>query len=234
MKKFIFHTIFPVLVALTFITCSKQNDCVPPSLTVTANEPVFVGETLNLSATSDAGASFEWSGPNGFASTLQNPTISNVTAAASGDYTVKAKVGECEKTQTITVDVLANPPCSPANNSANLVYSMTFTSTTCSIATGGRYEMRGVGLQGDYRITFYNDPLLEGNAIYQLSTMNTNSNNAFMQIDIGGIYANWQATSGQLYVKIVNNKITATFCSATFGNLQGGPPQNGSGKVSCP
>ena len=233
MKKSLSSTIILLLVAMTFITCKKQDDCVPPSLTATSNGPVFVGETLNLTATSDAGASFEWSGPNGFTSTLQNPSISNITAAAKGDYTVKSKVGECEKTKTVTVDVLANAPCSPTNNTASMVYNMSFTSTTCGLATGG-YEMRGVGPQGDYRIQFYVNPVLAGNAIYQLSTMNSNPNNAFMQIDIGGIYANWQATSGQLYVKIINNKITATFCSATFGNIQGGPPQNGSGKVSCP
>jgi hypothetical protein len=234
MKSFAYKILPFLLVTILSIKCSKEKDCVPPSLTANSNGPIYAGGTLNLSATSDAGASFSWSGPNGFTSSLQNPTIPNVTAAATGDYTVISKVGDCDKSKTVAVSILPNPPCTPANNTISFVYSMSFTSTTCGIAAAGRYQMRGVGLQGDYQIQFYNDPIQAGNSVYDLSTVNTNSNNAFMQIDIGGIYANWQATSGKLYVTIANNKIIATFCSVTFGNIQGGPAQNGSGKLNCP
>jgi hypothetical protein len=219
---------------LIMSSCNKQNDCVPPSLTVTSNGPVYVGDVLNLTASSDAGAVFSWTGPNSFSSTQQNPSIANVTAAASGDYAVTSKVGECEKTKTITVSVLDKPSCTPTNNTASHLTTMTFSTVSCGIFPSGKWEMHGTGLQGDINIQFYVNPVEKGNFVYDLSTMDANPNNAFIQIDNGGIYANWQATAGKLYVKLVNNKPSATFCSATFGNIQGASPRTSSGKLTCP
>ncbi|MFY7908651.1 MAG: beta strand repeat-containing protein [Emticicia sp.] len=46
------------------------------------------GNNMTLEATTDytSGVSYSWTGPNGFSSTLQAPTISNVTAANAGNY----------------------------------------------------------------------------------------------------------------------------------------------------
>lgn len=44
-------------------------------------------QTLTLTAQSAPGATFLWTGPNGFSSTLQNPVISPASAANSGVYT---------------------------------------------------------------------------------------------------------------------------------------------------
>src|SRR5690606_26489411 len=57
-----------------------------PTATATSNSPQCEGSTLNLFA--DGGTSYSWTGPDGFLSTEQNPTISNVTTAAIGTYTV--------------------------------------------------------------------------------------------------------------------------------------------------
>jgi hypothetical protein len=45
-----------------------------------------VGDNLQLVADSIPNASYWWSGPNGFLSTLRNPVIPNVTMANAGDY----------------------------------------------------------------------------------------------------------------------------------------------------
>jgi len=228
-------TAFVSALLLVFVTirCKKGNDCVPPSLTVSNNAVLYEGEILNLTASSDDGAVFSWTGPNNFTSNEQNPSIANVTAAAAGDYTVKSIVGECEKEKTIKVDVLPKPTCSPANNTISLVTSLTFTNVSFGLSASGRYELDGTGSQGDVTIEFFTDVIAKGSFVYDLSTTDRNSNNASMQVDIGGVYSNWQATDGKLYVSIAVNKITATFCSATFGNIQGAPAQHGSGKVSC-
>ena len=59
-----------------------------PTVTVGSNAPVCAGADLNL--TSTGGVSYSWTGPNGFTSALQNPSITAVTAANGGTYTVTA------------------------------------------------------------------------------------------------------------------------------------------------
>lgn len=60
-----------------------------PAVIVGSNSPVCSGATnLLLTETGGQAASWSWSGPNGFNSTLPNPSISNPTAAAAGLYSV--------------------------------------------------------------------------------------------------------------------------------------------------
>lgn len=56
------------------------------------NGPICTRQTLNLTASTIPGASYAWSGPNGFSSTQQNPSIGNAGVAASGSYSVVATV----------------------------------------------------------------------------------------------------------------------------------------------
>ncbi len=61
------------------------------------NGPVCSGSTVTLSATTFSGATYAWSGPNGFTSTLQNPTITYL-AANAGVYIVQVNAGGCTST----------------------------------------------------------------------------------------------------------------------------------------
>jgi hypothetical protein len=65
--------------------------------------------TLNLTASSVLGATYNWTGPNGFSSAAQNPSIADVTAAASGDYVVTATANGCASAPA-TVTVAVQPP----------------------------------------------------------------------------------------------------------------------------
>jgi hypothetical protein len=68
-------------------------------ITASSNSPVCTGSTLNLS--SGGGVSYSWSGPQSFSSTLQNPSISQVSSLNAGVYTVTASVtGSCSGTAT--------------------------------------------------------------------------------------------------------------------------------------
>ena len=55
---------------------------------------------------------FDWTGPNGFASTIQDPTIPNATSAANGTYTVVVTdANGCEITGNVQVtDILDTVP----------------------------------------------------------------------------------------------------------------------------
>ncbi len=63
------------------------------------NNFVCEGGDIVLQANVDEnGAAFTWTGPNGFTSTMQNPTITNVTALQAGYYYVNSSVALCEST----------------------------------------------------------------------------------------------------------------------------------------
>src|SRR6185436_3684510 len=79
-----------------------------------SNSPVCAGNTLNL--TSSGGTSYTWSGPNGFSSTLQNPSISNATTAATGTYTVTVSSTGCSSSTSTAATVNANPVAAAGNN----------------------------------------------------------------------------------------------------------------------
>ena len=80
----------------------------PPALTVGSNSPICSDSILNLTANALAGASYTWSGPNGFTSALQNPTRLNMTLAEAGNYSVYATVNGCDGPSAATA-VTVNP-----------------------------------------------------------------------------------------------------------------------------
>lgn len=73
----------------------------------TSNGPICQGQTLNLTATPIPGATYAWSGPAGFTSTQQNPSIPNATPANSGTYRLIA--ANNNGIDTAFVDVVVNP-----------------------------------------------------------------------------------------------------------------------------
>jgi hypothetical protein len=75
--------------------------------------PICEGATLQLTASAIAGATYAWTGPNGFASSDQNPTIANVTAAASGVYTVT--VNGCTQATTSATVIVSGAACDDAD-----------------------------------------------------------------------------------------------------------------------
>ncbi|GAA4314404.1 hypothetical protein GCM10023149_10550 [Mucilaginibacter gynuensis] len=79
---------------------------VAPESVATVSSPVCEGSPLTLSASS--GTTYAWTGPNGFTSALQNPTIQQATTANSGDYEVTVTSSSGCKS-TAQVSVLVNP-----------------------------------------------------------------------------------------------------------------------------
>jgi len=72
------------------------------------NGPICAGLTLNLTAATIPGATYQWTGPNGFTSTDQNPAIANASLASSGVYYVTATKNGCTSLESSTV-VTINP-----------------------------------------------------------------------------------------------------------------------------
>jgi gliding motility-associated-like protein len=82
----------------------------PDSPLVQNNMDICEGEILSLAASSLPNATFSWSGPNGFTSNLDNPTIPITGLSEGGIYSVKATVDGCEgPASKIYVAVHLNP-----------------------------------------------------------------------------------------------------------------------------
>ena len=76
-----------------------------PTPTAGSNSPLCLGSALNL--TSSGGSSYSWTGPNGFASTDQNPSIPDFTADDAGTYTVAVTNNSCSAVATTEVALSA-------------------------------------------------------------------------------------------------------------------------------
>ena len=89
-----------------------ETDCsiLPPM--VDNDGPYCLGETINLTAVGQTGATYSWTGPNGFTSTEQNPTLPNCTAAMAGTYTCTITVGSQSNSATTSIIVLSLPTAS--------------------------------------------------------------------------------------------------------------------------
>ena len=81
----------------------------PPS--ASNNGPTCAGNNLTLNASSpSSSATYLWSGPGGFTSTQQNPTINSTTIANSGTYYVTVTANGCTSTAATTlVTIYPNP-----------------------------------------------------------------------------------------------------------------------------
>ncbi|MDF2552428.1 MAG: hypothetical protein K0R77_1703 [Chryseobacterium sp.] len=90
---------------------AKFQDCTSTGM-VASNSPVCINSNIQLTAT--GGTTYDWTGPNGFTSNLQNPTIPNATAANAGTYTCQITgSGACDGSFTVNVIVGDNVPPVP-------------------------------------------------------------------------------------------------------------------------
>jgi hypothetical protein len=78
-----------------------------PTAVAASNSPVCEGSVLNLTGTTDIGTVFSWSGPAGFTSSVENPSIASATLTAGGTYSFTATLGGCASTGA--TEVVVNP-----------------------------------------------------------------------------------------------------------------------------
>ncbi|MFD2569191.1 hypothetical protein ACFSUS_01015 [Spirosoma soli] len=71
--------------------------------------PLFFNRSNDFPAASSV--TYQWSGPNGFSSTSEQPTVQNATTLASGTYSLTATVtGECSGTYTASTPITIGKP----------------------------------------------------------------------------------------------------------------------------
>ncbi|MER0442923.1 hypothetical protein ABR854_25805, partial [Emticicia sp. W12TSBA100-4] len=99
-----------------------------------------VGSVITLG--SSGGSTYSWSGPSGFVSTLQNPSISNAQTTNGGIYTVTVTSSAgCSATATasVVVNIIPAAPTSVGGNRCG-TGSVTMTASGCSGGTISWYS----------------------------------------------------------------------------------------------
>ncbi len=116
--------------------CAGQPAAPITSVVATSNSPVCQGVGIILGAGSAGSGvlSYVWTGPNGFSSTLQNPTIPGAANAMAGTYTVTISNG-CGSSASSNVSVsVINPTVSISYPPG--AYCTLFQSTVPATITG--------------------------------------------------------------------------------------------------
>lgn len=208
-----------------------------PVATASSNTPVCAGSSLDLTGSSDLVAtSFAWTGPNGFTSTMQNPSVATPTVAATGVYWFIATLNGCSSLEANTVVTV-----SPVPTSVNVTPS---TPTICAnsnvglTATGtvanGHVVFNGAGMNipeaGPTNGSLYPSPI----TVSGLPT----SGVSVKSVTIRGLTHSYPddldillrfGTSGSNYIMLMSdhgdqfdvNKVNYTFDDAASGALSG-------------
>lgn len=129
--------------AVKSVTVATTPLPVPP--TISSNSPVCEGGTLNLFASAIAGATYMWTGPNGFTSSAQNPVITNINQSAAGTYSVTVTVGQCSSTPASTTAIINPIPLQPTASSNSPVCEGTNLNLNASAVNGAIFTWSGPG-----------------------------------------------------------------------------------------
>jgi len=90
-----------------------------PVTSASNNGPYCAGSTVQLFATGNASDNYSWTGPSGFTSSLQNPTIVNATPANSGVYSATRDTGcgmSLASQTPVNVNAIPNSTITAANS----------------------------------------------------------------------------------------------------------------------
>ena len=127
-------------ISFSKVAGTGTTDCgiLPPL--VDNNGPYCVGETIMLTANGQSGASYSWSGPGGFSSTLQNPSRPNCTMAMAGTYTCTIALGSATNSATTEVVIYPMPTANFTYTTVCVGNATLFTSTSTTNPSGQQIQ----------------------------------------------------------------------------------------------
>jgi len=98
--------------------------------------PYCVGETINLTVNQQAGATYTWTGPNGYTSSGASPSRPNCTLNMAGTYTCVTHVGAQTSSASTEVVIYAQPTANFNATTACVGSPTQFTSTSTTNPSG--------------------------------------------------------------------------------------------------
>jgi len=145
---------------------------IPTAPIVATVAPLCEGSDIPLSVAAVTGATYSWTGPNGFTSAVQNPVIVGASMLASGTYSVTVTVNGCTSPAgSTTVNVQSYPQfaivgddvlcdgqtitltVNPANFTTGVTYEWYLDGALQTAATSGTVQINETGL---YEVTISN------------------------------------------------------------------------------
>lgn len=111
---------------------------------ISSNSPVCQFGSLNLSGPTGAGFSYAWTGPNGFTSTAQNPSINNILLNGAGNYQlITVNQGCVSNPSTLTVVVNPKPATPVATNTGPVCANNSPFTINTDFLAGASYNWTG-------------------------------------------------------------------------------------------
>lgn len=114
---------------------------------IVSNSPVCSTNTLYLAAPAISGATYNWSGPNGYTSTTREVFIHNATSANNGQYKVTITIDGCSYVDSIQNINVITPSTQSAASFTGLAldtYISANAATLTGTPAGGYYTGKGI------------------------------------------------------------------------------------------
>jgi hypothetical protein len=194
------------------------------------NNTPCLGGTLQLSAPDIAGATYQWTGPNGFNSTLRQNVIYNVTAANSGTYSLTITKGICvafNQTKNITfvtgtgttptiTGLPANTDLQAANNTLTGTPAGGFFSGNGMAGSIFSPSAAGMGTH----IILYNTTAAAGCLLTAIDTVTVSDSYLMDNTPVTACNGGFYDSGGNSAQYGANENYTKTFCSGSSDKLR--------------
>lgn len=121
---------------------------IPATPVIISDSHVCINSVISLSTPPVSDASYSWTGPNGFTSTLQNPIISGVTQSNSGQYSLTITANGCTSATAIATILVNELPRANAGTNQTVCILTTGVALSGSVAGGtstGIWSSAGTG-----------------------------------------------------------------------------------------
>jgi hypothetical protein len=151
------------------------NSTIPAAPIASASALNCVGGSISLTAAEPTGATatYAWTGPASYSSSIQNPTITGVTMANAGTYSVVDTVAGCwSAATTVTVTVTGTSPASVAidvspNDTVcgGTLVNFTTTTTNAGISPTFQWMNGSTPIVGAFSSTWSSNTITDGEVV---------------------------------------------------------------------
>ncbi len=116
---------------------------IPSSPVATNSGEVCEDGNTQLNATTISGANYRWTGPNGYISFLQNPTINKIALLQAGTYSVEAILNGCYSNPANTVINVKPLPAMPTATNSGAACVGGSVNLLTDVVQGASYSWKG-------------------------------------------------------------------------------------------